>query len=76
MCSLMPKSFQIESTQDDIVLRFSRKLVDASALSRLLDYVELASLRESSQLTPAQAGELADEIDAAVWEHVKDKYTG
>ena len=76
MHGLMPKSFQIESTQDDIVLRFSRKLVDASALSRLLDYVELASLRESSQLTPAQAGELADEIDAAVWEHVKDKYTG
>jgi len=70
----MPKSFQIESDQDDIVLRFNRRLVDKSALSRLLDYVELASIRDASQLTPEQAGELADEIDTAVWEQVKDKY--
>lgn len=71
----MPKSFQIESDQEDIVLRFDRNLVDPSTLSRLLDYVELASLRQSSELTAEEADALADEIDAAVWENVREKYT-
>ena len=71
----MPKSFQIESDQDSIVLRFNRDLVDPSALARLLDYIETSSVRESSHLMPEQAHALADDIDAAVWETVKHKYT-
>ena len=71
----MSKSFQIEGDDDTIVLRFSRELVDASALSRLLDYVERASIRDKSQLTTEEARGLADEIDAAVWDEVKEKYT-
>jgi hypothetical protein len=71
----MSKSFEIEGDDDTIVLRFSRELVDASALSRLLDYVERASIRDESQLTTEEARGLADEIDAAVWDEVKEKYT-
>lgn len=71
----MPKSFQIEGTQDDIVLRFNRALVDPSALARLLDYVERESVRKASELTQEDAQALSDAIDAAVWEQVKDKYT-
>jgi hypothetical protein len=70
----MPKSFQIEGDQDDIILRFRRGLVDPSTLARLLDYVELASIRDASDLQPEEASDLAHQIDAAVWERVKDKY--
>jgi hypothetical protein len=70
----MPKSFQIESSQDDIVLRFNRDLVDPATLSRLLDHIELAALQKASELSPEQAEALADDIDAAVWEQVKNKY--
>jgi hypothetical protein len=70
----MPKSFQIESSQDDIVLRFNRDLVDPATLSRLLDHIELAALQKASELSSEQAEALADDIDAAVWEQVKNKY--
>ncbi len=71
----MPKCFQIESDQEDIILRFNRDLVDPASLSRLLNYVELSSLRQKSELTSEQADALSDEIDAAVWEKVQEKYT-
>jgi len=71
----MPQSFQIESDQEDIVLRFKRDLVDPTTLSRLLNHIERTSLQSKSTLSPEQADEIADEIDAAVWEQVKDKYT-
>jgi hypothetical protein len=71
----MPKSFRIESDQDDIVLRFNRDLVDPTTLSRLLDHIELAALQKASELSPEQAEALADDIDTAIWEQVKDKYT-
>ena len=71
----MPKSFRIESDQDDIVLRFNRDLVDPTTLSRFLDHIELAALQKASELSPEQAEALADDIDAAAWEQVKDMYT-
>lgn len=71
----MPTSFQINSDEDDIVLRFDRRLVNPEALSRLLDYVERASIQEKSTLSQDEADDLADEIDRAVWEQVHDKYT-
>ena len=49
------------------------KASDRDALSRLLDFVELESIRKSSQLTEEEAAHLADEVDRSVWERVKHK---
>ena len=71
----MSKPFRIEHDKEEIVVRFNRALVDSSALSRLLDYVEFSALQRTSEITSEEVDKMADEIDTAVWEHVKDKYT-
>lgn len=42
---------------------------------RLLDYLTLESIRERSQMTPADAEMLASEIKAAAWERVRHLFT-
>ena len=71
----MSNSYEIANEQGDIVVRFNSALVDRDALSRLLDFVELESIRKSSQLTEEEAAHLANEIDRSVWERVKHKYS-
>lgn len=71
----MSKSYEVANEQGDIVVRFNGELVDRDALSRLLDFVELESIRKRSQLTVEEAVQLADEIDRSVWERVKHKYS-
>jgi hypothetical protein len=71
---MMSKSYQIESEEGDIVIRFDGELVDRSALARLLDFIELESIRRRSQLTEEDAAQIADEIDQSVWERIKHKY--
>lgn len=75
----MPESFRIESDQDDIVLRFNRNLVDPTtpfpvARSHRTRRTS-ESLQKASELSPEQAENIADDIDAAVWNQVKDTYT-
>jgi hypothetical protein len=71
----MSKSYEIANEQGDIVVRFNGELVDPDALSRLLDVVELESIRKRSQLSEEDAAKLADEIDRSVWERIKHKYS-
>jgi hypothetical protein len=59
----MSKSCQIKNEEKDIVIRFDGELVGRNALARLLDFVELESIRRRSQLTEEDAAQLADEID-------------
>lgn len=73
--SAMSKPFRIEHDNEEIVVRFNRTLVDSSVLSRLLNYVEFSALQMESEITSEEIHALADEVDAAVWQHVKDKYT-
>lgn len=70
----MSQSFEVTDEQDDIIIRFDKNLVDRQALSKLLRYIEMESIRKRIQLTEEQATMLADEIDQAVWERVKHKY--
>ncbi|PSQ71549.1 MAG: hypothetical protein BRD38_01690 [Bacteroidetes bacterium QH_9_67_14] len=56
------------------MVRFDDELVDRETVGKLLDYVELESIRKRSQLSEEKAVELADDIDRAVWEQVKHKY--
>ncbi len=72
----MSKAYEVANEQDQIVIRFDSRLVDQNALSRVLDYLEMESIRSRSQMTREDASELADEIDRTVWEQVKQKYTG
>jgi hypothetical protein len=67
-------SYKINVEKRDIVVRFRRDLIDQSALGKFIDYLELESIRKRSQLTEAQATELAAEIDRSVWENIKDAF--
>lgn len=62
-------SVTLENT--DIVVRIPKDLIDQAALSKLLDYLELETLRQRSQLTAAEAEALAAEVDEAVWDTIK-----
>ena len=67
-------SYQINVERQDIVLRFRRDAINEAALARFLDYLELESIRNQSQLTENQAADLAKEIDKAVWASLKDSF--
>lgn len=69
-------SYQIKVEKQDVVLRFSRDIIDETALGRFLDFLEFESIRRHSQMTEKQAAELANEIDAAVWENLKAAFVG
>lgn len=69
-------AYQIKVEKRDVVLRFSRDIIDESVLGRFLDFLEFESIRRRSQMTEEQAAELANEIDAAVWENLKSAFTG
>ena len=68
------KAYEVTSEPGHLVIRFDNDLVDREAVAKLLDYVELESIRKRSQLSEEKASELADEIDRAVWEQVKHRY--
>lgn len=72
----MSKVYEVADEQNDIVVRFDGKLVDRVALARLLDFIELESIRKHSALSDRDARTLADEIDQAIWNQVKHKYRG
>jgi hypothetical protein len=67
-------SYNVAIDSRDVVIRFKRDLIDQTTLNKFLDSVELESIRKRSELTEEQAAELAQEIDRAVWESVKQAY--
>jgi hypothetical protein len=69
-------SYNIAIDKQNVVVRFNRDMIDRTALARFLDYLELESIRKRSQLTDAQAAELAAEIDQAVWNDLRQTFTG
>ena len=60
--------YQLETTDDEIIVRIRRDLIDPAHVDRFLAYVELASIRHRSRLTEDAATEFVDGIDRAVWE--------
>jgi hypothetical protein len=49
-------------------------VLNAERVSRFLSYLILEEARERSELTPADAAEIANEIDRAIWEQVRHEY--
>ncbi|NEQ80878.1 MAG: hypothetical protein F6K26_11675 [Moorea sp. SIO2I5] len=56
-----------------IIIKIDKTAVDYQQLTQLLNYIELNSISQRSQLTEEVAAELADEIDSTVWSKVKSK---
>jgi hypothetical protein len=65
--------YSVEVEDKEVVVRLKDGLVDRDALSKLLDYLELESIRKRSQLTETQAAELAEEVNRGLWESVKHR---
>jgi hypothetical protein len=70
------ETYSIILEEEDVVIRVHGDLVDQEALTKLLDYLELESIRKRSKLTEAQANVLAAEVDRNVWEKTKEKLIG
>lgn len=52
----------------------TEKSVNPETLNNLSDYLTLESIQSKSEVTEAIINELADEVDAAVWETLKSQY--
>lgn len=68
-------SFRVVVDKQEVVVRFRRDALDLGTLERILDYLELESIRKRSQLSVVQAEKLADEIDRSVWRTLKESFT-
>lgn len=64
---------QVLLEENDVVIRFPKDLMSKQALSRLLDFIEFSSITEKSQMQQPQIDELANEVDTAVWQSLRDK---
>ena len=70
------ETYSITREDEEVVIRVNGDMVDQEALTKLLDYLELESIRKRSKLTEAQAAVLAAEVDGNIWENTKEKFTG
>jgi hypothetical protein len=69
-------AYQVDRNQDEIIVRLRRSAVNEERVSRIISYLELASIRGRSRLTAERAAELADEVDQAVWKKNRDRLSG
>lgn len=72
----MSATYEITSDQDEIVIRLRREATDADSLGRLLDFLELESIRRRSQLSEADAADLMTEVKAGAWQQVRHLFKG
>jgi hypothetical protein len=61
----------VEYDNRDIVIRFPRAALDSHVLLRLLEWLSLEEIRHNSQLTQAQADELAQDVKQAAWRELQ-----
>jgi hypothetical protein len=60
-------AYRIDVEEQEVVVRLRRGVLGREEVSRFLDFLELESIRQRSELAEADAEALADEIDRAVW---------
>lgn len=65
--------YRIEIEDRDVVVRLRRGVLNQAEVSKFLDYLELEALRRRSELSEADAQDLAQEIDRAVWARVSGR---
>ena len=65
---------RIETTNNEIILTFSKDAVKLSEIQNFIDYIKFREINSQSKATQKQADELADEINQAWWEKNKNKF--
>ncbi len=71
----MKDMYQIAYENQDIVIRLPKDSVSKEALTDLLDYLQIESIKSRSALTENQVDSLAEVVDQQVWQSLK-KITG
>lgn len=71
----MKDMYQIAYENQDIVIRLPKDSVSKEALTDLLDYLQIESIKSRSALTENQVDSLAEVVDQQVWQSLK-KRTG
>ena len=67
----MNSFYNVAVESREIVVRFSKDLIDRETVVKFLDYLELESIRRRSRMTQDEADSLADEIDRSGWQNLK-----
>ncbi len=67
----MSVTYEITTDPEHIVIRLPRASADPEALAKLLDYLELESIRRRSQLSADEAAGLAAEVKRGAWQRVR-----
>lgn len=67
-------AYSINVENNQITLQLNASLIDQGSLTKLLDFIELESIRKSSQLDEAGAALLSDEVNRAAWQVTKEKF--
>lgn len=67
-------AYSINVENNQITLQLNASLIDQTSLTKLLEFIELESIRKSSQLAEADAELLAEEINRATWQVTKEKF--
>ena len=70
----MNLAYKVTGDQENIIISLSRESVDQKALEKLLDYLELESIRRRSQLTEPDAENLISDVKQAAWQKVKSLF--
>ncbi|NET59723.1 MAG: hypothetical protein F6K47_27310 [Symploca sp. SIO2E6] len=65
--------YDLSVDEQTITIKIDKTGFDYQELTQLLNYLELKSISQRSQLTEQAAAELANEIDSTVWSKVKSK---
>jgi hypothetical protein len=70
----MNLAYKVTGDQENIIISLSRESVDQKALEKLLDYLDLESIRRRSQLTDLDAASLTSDVKQAAWQKVKSLF--
>ncbi len=67
----MDAPYEVTTDQDSIVIRLPRDFADAEALAQFLDLLDMQAIRQKSQLSDAEAAQLATEVKQDAWARVR-----
>lgn len=68
-----PSLYSISLENQDIIIKLNREMVNLELLTQFLDYLELESIRNRSQLTAEQITNLSQEVNQEVWDNLTSK---
>ena len=67
----MNTTYEITTDPEHIIIRLPLATADPESLAKLLDYLELESIRHRSQLSSDDAAGLAAEVKREAWQRVR-----